>query len=410
MNLYLNILRHCLKSDVHSKYNKYINQEYIKVNHPEIYKLFQTCNFLQEQESKDYSLDDLELSFYTQYPNAKKESFQSLFDQLRSSNAEESTVIQYLDTARQREVATAHVHTTLQFIEGKTDFSKLTESFDQIGGSHIEQIEEKPVFVTTNLEEIYNSSISTPGLRWGLDSLNKALGPLRKGNFGFLFARPETGKTTFLASEVAAFAKQVESPIIWFNNEQPGLDVMTRIYQAVLEYKLEQLWSDRIAADKKYKQLTNDLIKVKDEANFHRKDIERIVSAYNPSLIIFDQIDKIQGFDGDRYDLQMKALYQWARELSKQYCPVIGVCQAGATGDGKKYLTMNDVDSSHTAKQGEADWILGIGKVYDEDYEFVRYLHLCKNKLPGDKDSDPLLRHGKWSVRIEPESAKYRDF
>ena len=65
------------------------------------------------------------------------------------------------------------------------------------------------------------------------------------------------------------------------------------------------------------------------------------------------------------------------------YGPVIGVCQAGGTAEGKRYLDMNDIDSSHTAKQGEADWIIGIGKDNSGGYEKMRYLSILKNKLPG---------------------------
>ena len=82
----------------------------------------------------------------------------------------------------------------------------------------------------------------------------------------------------------------------------------------------------------------------------------------------------------------------------------------GGTGDGKKFLTMNDVDSSHTAKQGEADWMLGIGKTYEHGSEEIRYLHLCKNKLQGDIDTNPDMRHGKWEVLIQPNIARYRDY
>ena len=69
--------------------------------------------------------------------------------------------------------------------------------------------------------ELYNETIATPGLRWRLGSLNRMLGSLRKGDFGFIFARPETGKTTFLASEVTNFATQLEQPILWFKLQTP---------------------------------------------------------------------------------------------------------------------------------------------------------------------------------------------
>jgi len=71
---------------------------------------------------------------------------------------------------------------------------------------------------------------------------------------------------------------------------------------------------------------------------------------------------------------------------------------------------MDNVAESKTAKQAEADWILGIGKVHDSGMEYVRYLHLSKNKLSGDETSIPELRHGKIEVLIRPELARYQDF
>jgi hypothetical protein len=101
-------------------------------------------------------------------------------------------------------------------------------------------------------------------------------------------------------------------------------------------------------------------------------------------------------------------LYQWARELAKTYAPVIAVSQAGGTAENKLWLTMDDVDSSKTAKQGEADWILGIGKEQDNT-SHMRFLNISKNKLLGDSDSLPDLRHGNQSVIIKPETARYID-
>jgi len=71
---------------------------------------------------------------------------------------------------------------------------------------------------------------------------------------------------------------------------------------------------------------------------------------------------------------------------------------------------MSDVNNSKTGKQGEADWILGIGKTLDDSQEFVRFLHLSKNKLGGDLDSDEEMRHGKWEVKIRPDIARYEDY
>lgn len=264
-------------------------------------------------------------------------------------------------------------------------------------------------FVTDDIERLYNETTGTPGLRWRLKALNESMGSLRKGDFGFLFARPETGKTTFLASEITHFAGQTDRPIIWFNNEEGGYKVKVRIMQAALGCSLTELYSDRQRSYNRYMELTKGNIRLKDSATINKREIEQLCKELNPSLVVIDQIDKIKGFDADREDLRLGNIYIWAREIAKTYCPVIGVCQASVEGEGKKWLTMDNVANAKTAKQSEADWILGIGTVHDEGLKFIRYLHLSKNKLSGDACTLPEMRHGRMEVIIQPELARYRD-
>ena len=70
---------------------------------------------------------------------------------------------------------------------------------------------------------------------------------------------------------------------------------------------------------------------------------------------------------------------------------------------------MANVANAKTSKQAEADWIVGIGKIHDPGYENVRYLHASKNKLIGDEDSIPDMRHGRKEVIINPAVARYED-
>lgn len=289
---------------------------------------------------------------------------------------------------------------------------KLDVVLDYYSKFENKEVVEEVTFVTDDLDELYEETVHKPGLRWRLKTLNLMLGSLRLGDFGFIFARPETGKTTFLASEVTFMAEQVPQdagPILWFNNEEQGGKVKIRTYQASLGVDLTRLYSNRKAAYEAYMKKTRGKIKIFDSASISKRQIETICKQYKPSLIIFDQIDKIKGFDNDREDLRLGSIYIWARELAKTYCPVIGVCQADVSGENKKWLNMDNVANAKTSKQAEADWILGIGTVHQDGLEFIRYLHTSKNKLSGDEDSDPTLRHGKCEVIIKPEIARYGD-
>lgn len=297
--------------------------------------------------------------------------------------------------------------------EGKRDYAALAKLLEELSQPQ-EVVSEEFEFVTDDLEELLNNSYRKVGLRWRLNTLNHILGSLRPGKFGFLFARPETGKTTFLASETTYMAQQLseeDGPIIWFNNEEVHETVKLRCYQAALGATLVQINSNVTAAKNAFLAATKGKHQiVKTTGPITKELVEKVIQKYKPSLVIYDQIDKIQGFKADREDLIMGAIYQWARELAKVYQhAAIGVCQADGSGEGQKWLTMANVANAKTAKQAEADWILGIGKTNDPGYEMVRYLHASKNKLEGDEDTDPSLRHGKREVLINPAIARYED-
>jgi len=273
--------------------------------------------------------------------------------------------------------------------------------------------EEEALFLENDLESVLNRVVEAPGLRWRLGALNKMFGSLRKGNFGLIFARPETGKTTILASEVTYMAEQLsedDGPIIWFNNEQVGEEVLLRLYQASTGKPLATLLANKQAAQQEYVQKTHDKLKLVDRATLTKDFIEQVCEKYKPSLVVVDQMDAVRGFQADRNDLQLGECYRWGRELAKKYCPVIAICQADASGEGQKWLTMANVADAKTAKQAHCDWILGIGKVHDVGYEMLRYLHASKNKLLGDVGiTDPALRHGRLEVLIEPAIGRYKD-
>lgn len=399
-----------VNKDLHIRYFKYVNLSFLRDNYKLLYRLFFCLEELYKQVSV---VDEVTFSakYLTMYPSPKEAERNEALGQIEAIFKEEITnqevLVELLEEHRKRSMAGEIAKVAIEVEEGKTTIIELMEAVNKLEHQSIEVDEPKPVEM--NLEELYASQIEKEGLRWRVDWLNKSLGSLRKGDFGFVFARPETGKTTFLASEVTYMASQTSGDIIWANNEEQGNKVAIRCYQAALGITTETLFSSRAESQDLFEQCGGGRIKIFDyEDSCHRARIEAILKETNPALIIFDQIDKIKGFKNDRYDLELKAIYQWAREIAKRYAPVIAVCQAGGEAEGKLWLTMDHVDSSKTAKQGEADWILGIGKEQDNTSRF-RYFNISKNKLLGDADTLPELRHGSTKVLIKPEVARYEE-
>lgn len=336
-----------------------------------------------------------------------------MFEQIHKADSNASSVHKLIESIIVGKLLRELSLDAYEVAESKASMSALMEKIEKLKAI-TEGVQEDGTtsdfeFITDDLEVLVNDSITKPGLRWRLNTLNRMLGSLRVGDFGFIFARPETGKTTFLASEVTHMATQADGPVLWLNNEQMGSAVMLRCYQAALGVDMTTLFRDMASHKKRFMDMTHGNIRLYDSGHIHKKTVEKLCKQLKPKLIVFDQIDKIQGFASDREDLRLGSIYQWGRELAKDYAPAIGVCQADGTGEGQRWLTMAHVANAKTSKQAEADWILGIGKVPDVGYETIRYLHASKNKLVGDTDSDPTQRHGKLEVLINTNTARYED-
>jgi replicative DNA helicase len=407
VNPLLGLIKHLLNTDTYNQFRIYLNQKELT---PQLKQILFGLDELHLKYQRNLTLD--ELKFYCVSKHQDVPELLGIFESIEAINIQEDLAKDLLLQYKQRNIAHNIALLAIDVNEGRKEFDSLLSTLNEnadLAGSVTEEYD----FVTDNLEELYNETIKQVGLRWRLQTLNRMLGSLRPGDFGFIFARPETGKTTFLASEITFFAEQLkeeDGPILWINNEENGKKVKLRLFQASLGIPLPALISNLAENQKIYDYKTHGKIKLFDKAIVSKSDIEVLCKRFKPSLVVIDQIDKICGFDGDREDLKLGAIYTWAREIAKTYCPVIGVTQADGTAEGKKWLTMDNVSNAKTAKQSEADWILGIGSTHAEGFEFVRHLHLSKNKLSGDTDTDPELRHGKQDVLIEPQIARYRDY
>lgn len=408
----LSIIKYCLKDKTSFELvSKYID---VKDLTQELQGIYRTIAVYYSDNDAALSVDDVANFFFATSPK-DKDFYIGVFDNLKTIEVATDSVVALAKSLKRASVLRKLAETSYEASEGKKAAVEAVKGlYEQLEAldSHPETQTSEWEFVTDDLHDLIVTTVDTPGLRWRLDSLNRHLGSVRKGDFGFVFARPETGKTTFLASEISCMAEQAKTrglgPVLHINNEEGHEKVKLRYFQATLGCTLEQLHANEVAAMAQFSKLVGGHILIPKVTSYSRKDVERLCEHVKPGLLIFDQIDKINGFDDDRDDLRLGAIYQWARELAKEYCPTIGICQADGSGEGTKWLTMGNVANAKTSKQAEADFILGIGKLHDTGYEKLRFLHLSKNKLLGDVDTKG-DRHARWECLIQPDIARYKD-
>lgn len=392
---------------LYDKYLKYRHHIKIEKDQREIYYLFKALDQLMEKFQKDISFEDYALWVQVNLGN----DYAQYIQLLKETNTDETILEASLNEIKTRSLAYKLAELALAASEGKRTKEELVDFLQEFETSDKE--ETLSPFVSTSLSELYDDAYKHQGLRWRLGSLNSSLGSLRGGDFGFIFARPETGKTTFLADQSTYFTEQLDDtdgPGLWFNNEEQHKKVMLRCIQAALGLSMQEIAKDIKGYEEQYKRITKDKLKLPNFDTTHKREMEALCKDVRPSFIIIDQVSKVRGFNNDREDLRLGAAFEWARDLAKEFdCPVIGVNQADGSGEGKKYLDMSNVANSKTAVQAEADFILGIGKSNDQGFELIRHMNISKNKLAGDETSDPNKRHAKWDVLIQPQIARFKD-
>ena len=414
-NIKLNIIKILLVKDIFDRYSTVLDSVFS--GEEDTYKIYLSIKDYYSVHDKDLSsVDNLEICYESAYPvqtKANKELTNMLFDKLRTLDADPSLVETYIKTYQRQNRAHELALQAIRITEGKEPTKDLADLAQHLYEDREVLDTSDSLIVTDTLSELFESTVSgESGLKWRLECLNQSLGPLRVGDFGFVFKRPETGGTTFLASEGSYMIDQMDKPLLWINNEEAGKKVKLRFIQAYFGVTISELQKNLKDYEETFIRKVGDKLVIRDDFHSDISHLARYIEDIKPGLIFVDQLDKLSGklvVNSDRRDLEHGLRYRWGREIAKQYAPVIGVSQAAATAENRKWLSMDDVAESKTSKAAEADWMMGIGAIQAMGQEVFRFLSICKNKLVGSEDTNPELRHGRMTTIIQPQLARYID-
>lgn len=382
----------------------------------------ETKNFLntlkdyysEYKEIDKVKVEDLLIYFSVKHPVLKKNAvYQEYLSRLGSIEINEGILKENLNNLLEKYFASEIIYQLTEVLDGTSGKLELVkEKIKEFEDNKFNLSDEadESIFVSSNLESLLDEEVRKAGLKWRLNCLNSDIGELRGGTLGHVFARVDTGKTSFLVSEVSNFASQLKDDevIVWFNNEEKGTRVQLRIYQAVLNCSKEQLQTYAEDAERTFEDRGGRRIKIYDSAIISIDDIVQVLQKFNVRMVVIDQGDKVK-FSGDK-DMatheRLKALYGKFRELAKEYgVDILAVGQASAAAENKKWLMLDHMDNSKTGKPGELDYAIGIGKSYEDNNDNVdetRYIHVCKNKM---KDG----AHGRHRVFLTTATAIYSD-
>lgn len=295
--------------------------------------------------------------------------------------------------------ATASKLTTLleQYEDGEAD---LTAALRDLNDEHQSQLDRKVRLpeVTDDIDDLLEVDQHNVGLPWRLAALSDHMRSLQAGDFIVVAARPDAGKTTFIASEITHMAKHVDTlypgeyrSILWLNNEGPGSRIKRRVHQAALGMTLSEMVALKERGDTKQAYAAAvgraDIIRIFNIHDYWSHEVEDILATIPSALVVFDMIDNIKfggtmANGGQRTDQALEAMYQWARLMAVKYdTAAIATSQVSGDGDGELYPKMHMLKDSKTGKQGAAEAIIMLGKSNADELQNSRFISIPKNKL-----------------------------
>lgn len=250
-------------------------------------------------------------------------------------------------------------------------------------------------WIQDSIEDILKQEEKDFGLKFPLPILQAHIKGLLGGASVALAGRPDKGKTSLVAFILAAFASQLdryfdpERPILWLNNEGKGQRIIPRIYQAALGVDMDELVAMSNAGTL-YDAYTAkvgrvDRIRVKDMHGASFAQIEQVIEAMKPCVVVWDMMANFRlghGNAGGNKADEVEEKWQVAREMAVRHDFVsLGTVQISNEGGNMLYPPYSALKDSKTGIQGATDLIVMMGALDAPEMASLRGISTPKNKF-----------------------------
>ena len=375
----------------------------------DVRKIKQTIDKAMDTYSRTVSPDEVEALFMSDNPTlttAQKQAYASLFASVKNENTMGNDIAQEVLSKLFRQVIGEDVaNIGFDMVNGDANtlesLRNLLEMYndDFIPNMNIEwdDITIETLMAKAELEARWTFNISP---------LTRRVEGVSGGQLIEVGARPNTGKTSFHASLIAApggFAHQGAKCII-LCNEEPTHRVGARYLTAAAGMSAREVRENMSKAQALYAPVMQN-IKIKDAGGRDMTWVESVCKSYNPDVLVLDMGDKF-GVAGSyaREDQALAACAIYARQIAKTYdCAVFYMSQLSAEAEGRTTLNQSMMQGSRTGKAAEADLMLLIGKAASvegqEEESPLRHINIVKNKLNG--------YHGMVNCNLDYLTARY---
>ena len=375
----------------------------------DVRKIKKAIDTAMDKYERTVSPDEIEALFMSDNPTlttAQKASYSSLFAQVKREQPMGSDIAQeVLSKLFQQVIGEDVANIGFDMVNGDAaTLEALRNLLERYGDDFIPNLNIEWDDIT--IETLMAKAELEAKWAFNIPSVTRKIEGVSGGQLIEVGARPNTGKTSFHASLIAApggFASQGAKCII-LCNEEPTHRVGARYLTAAAGMTAREVRDDMTKAKLMYEPVMNN-IKIKDAGGRDMAWVESVCKSFKPDILVLDMGDKF-GVAGNyaRPDEALKACAIYARQIAKTYdCAVFYMSQLSADAEGRAQLNQSMMEGSRTGKAAEADLMILIGKSPSvegqEEESPLRHINIVKNKLNG--------WHGMVNCELNYQTARY---
>ena len=401
MTIEKQILAQCLNNEFYQKSSDILGKEMFANG---MGTIFDTIAIAHVKYGTDLTVDlliQLHRDRFPAMPDSSREAVEDVIKDLREYTSDNSIIMQDLieNFWRRNQAQLIGSKATDIWLGHKGDYEGLQTLVDNL--IHKQPSDDSNfILVEDNISDYLEACDKGFDFEFELAPLKDRINGVGRGNLGIIFARPETGKTTFCTYLVSEYLKQ-GFKVAYFANEEPGRMVKGRIFCSYLGKTVNELREEADKLNEVYAKEIKPNLLLLEGREISIREIDKFVELNKPDIIFIDQLDKVNVNDSfARTDEKLRAIYESSRAIAKRRdCMVWAVSQASYEAHNRQEIDFSMLENSRTGKAAEADLIVGIGKNFGDDEDYIRHLCISKNKLTG--------WHGVVTCRIDIQRARY---
>jgi len=357
-------------------------------------KVKQAIDKAMDRYERTVTPDEIEALFMSDNPSlttAQKQAYSHLFKQIKNESPLGGDIAQeVLSKLFQQVVGEDVANIGFDFVNGtQTSLEPLRLLLEQHNDDFTPDLNVE--WDDMDIETLLAKNALEARWHFNIPALTRQISGVNEGHLIEIGARPNTGKTSFHASMIAApdgLAHQGADCIV-LCNEEGSHRVGARYLTAATGMTMREIKNNPSKARDLY-QPVKERIKIKDATGRDMAWVESVCKSYKPDVVLLDMGDKFARTGGfARPDEALKANAIYARQIAKQHkCAMFYMSQLSADAEGKILLNQSMMEGSRTGKAAEADLMILIAKnppKQDDDGEedIERHLNVVKNKLSG---------------------------